>query len=96
MREIASGVDDGHAMGQPSAAAEDRLHVVAIRIEDEGGVVARRITARGVAKPGRAVVGPAGAQRVLVEGVHLGATLGDERRVLLDAVRVKAVDPEDR
>src|SRR3546814_18416682 len=55
-----------------SAGSEHRLHVVAVRIEHEGGVVARRVTLGGVAKPGRAVIGPARLQGCRVEGVDLG------------------------
>src|SRR5882724_2748402 len=78
------------------AAPEDRLDIVAIRVEHERGVVARRITPRGVAKPWGTVIGTTRFQCGLVEGVHRGAALRDERGVLLDAVRVKAVDPEHR
>src|SRR5450432_1757057 len=79
-----------------SAAAEDRLYVVAVRIEHESSVVARRVTFGGVAKPGRAVIGPAGLQRVGVEGVDLSAVTGREGRMLLHAMGVKAINPEDR
>ena len=39
-----------------NAASEDRFYVVTVRIENEGGVVARRITFSDVANSGRAVV----------------------------------------
>src|ERR1700686_2634556 len=73
-----------------SAAAEDRLYVVAVGIEHEGGVVAGRL----FAKPGRAVIGPARLQGGRVKGVDLSAAPGREGRMLPRVMGVKAVDPE--
>jgi len=42
-----------------SPSAEDRFHIVAVGIEHEGGVVARRVTLGSVANTGRAIVGAA-------------------------------------
>jgi hypothetical protein len=76
--------------------AEDRLHIVAVGVEHEGGVVAWRITFGGVAKPRRSVVDPAGLDGGRVEGVNLRAVPGREGRVLLRSMGMKAVDPENR
>jgi tetratricopeptide (TPR) repeat protein len=55
----------------------DRLDIVAVGIEDEGGVIARMVGpfARG------AIVGAAGGEGGLVEGVDRGAVFGLERQV---------------
>lgn len=63
---------------------------------NEGGVVAWWIAFGGVAKTGRAVVGPARLQGGRVEGVDRGAISGREGRVLLRAMRVEAINPENR
>jgi hypothetical protein len=73
--------------GRPEEADADfsrreRPHVVAVRIEHEGGIVARWVTCRRVAKPGRTVIGPAGLQGGRVEGVDLGAASGREGGML--------------
>ena len=72
-----------------TSPAEDRLYVVAIRVEHEGGVVARP------AKTGRTVIGPAPLQGGRVEGVDLGAVSGREGSVLPHTMWVKAINPED-
>jgi hypothetical protein len=77
-----------------SAATEDRLYVVAVGIEHEGSVVAGRVTGGGVAKPGRAVIGPARLQGGRVEGVDLSAAPGGEGCMLPRAMGVKTVNPE--
>src|SRR5690242_6378503 len=79
-----------------SVAAEDRLNIVAIRIEHEGGVIARRVALGGIAKSRWAIISPACLHGGLVEGVDFGAVPGRERRMLLHAVWVKAVNPENR
>jgi hypothetical protein len=76
--------------------AANRLYVVTIRIEYECRVVAWWITFGGVAKPRCPIVYPARLQGGRVESIDLGAALGCERRMLLHAVWVKAVDPENR
>ena len=81
---------------QASGAAEDRLYVIAVRIEHEGGIVARRITFGGATKPRRAIIGPARLQGGRAKGVDLGTVPGHEGRMLLHVMWVKAVDPEDR
>src|SRR3981081_993455 len=88
--------DDRRRRTQASAAAKDRLDVVAVRIEHEGGIVAGWVTFRRVAKPGRAVIGPPGLQVGRAEGVALGAASGREVGTLLHAMRMKTVDPENR
>ena len=80
----------------PLAAAEDGFYVVAVRIAHEGRVVTWRITFAGIAKPRRPVIGSARFEGGRVKGVDLGAALGSEGRMLLHAVRMKAVDPENR
>jgi len=72
-----------------TSPAEDRLYVVAIRIEHEGGVVA------WPAKTGRTVIGPALLQGGRVEGVDHSSVSGRERCMLPHAMWVKAVNPED-
>ena len=79
-----------------SAATKDCLYVVAIRIEHKGRIVARRVTLGDVAQPWWAVIGPACFYRGGVKGIDLGAVPGGERRMLLYAVRVKAINPENR
>jgi hypothetical protein len=81
---------------QASGAAEDRLYVIAVRIEHEGGIVARRITFGGVAKPRWAIIGPVRLQGGRVKGVDLATVPGHEGCMLLHAMWVEAVDPEDR
>src|SRR5437667_1268506 len=75
------------------SAPEYRLHIVAIRIEHEGRIVTGRITFGGVTKAGLAIIGPARLQGCRIEGVDLSAVPGGEGRMLLDAMRVKAVNP---
>jgi hypothetical protein len=79
-----------------STATKDRLNVVAIRIEHEGSIVARRVTLSGIAKPRRAVVSPTCLHGGRVEGVNFGTVPGGKRRMLLHAVWMKAVNPENR
>src|SRR5215472_9307343 len=79
-----------------SALAENRLHVVAIRVDHERGIVARRVATGGIPKSGRAVIDSAGFERGRMKRVDLGATPGGEGGVLLHTVRVKAVNPENR
>src|SRR5262245_63665559 len=67
----------------------NRFHVVAIRVHHERGVVARR------AKSGSAVVGPSSLEGGGVEGLDLGSAFGRKGRMLLHAVWVKPVNPED-
>jgi len=52
----------GGGPARRSAAAEHRFDVVAVGIEDEGGVVPRGIAKRDVAQAGGAIVGAAGLQ----------------------------------
>ncbi len=56
----------------------DRFYVVAVRIEDEGSVVARMVPGT---KPRTTVVAPARRDGLLVEGVNCGAVVGGERDV---------------
>jgi hypothetical protein len=70
----------------------DRFDVVAIRIEDEGRIVARMVLG---AKPGTTVVASARCECLLVEGIHPGAVIGGERDV--DGLaRITLADPELR
>ena len=70
----------------------DRFDVVAIRIEDEGRIVARMVLG---AKPGTTVVASARCECFLVEGIHPGAVIGGERDV--DGLAaITAADPELR
>ena len=78
----------GSVGGRRTSPAEDCLYV-AIRVEHEGGVVARP------AKTGRTVIGPAPLQGGRVEGVDLGAVSGREGSVLPHTMWVKAINPED-
>jgi len=82
-REWISRVEGG------TSPAEDRLYVVAIRVQYEGGVVARPT------KTGRTIIGPAFLQGGRVEGVDVSAVSGREGCVLLHAMWVKAVNPKD-
>ncbi|SIT40134.1 hypothetical protein BN2476_240003 [Paraburkholderia piptadeniae] len=75
---------------------KDSLDVVAVRIEHESSVVTRRIAMLGVTVAGCAVIGAAGFQGCLVERVYLGATPRYKGSVLFHAMRVKAVNPENR
>jgi len=77
-----------------SASSENPLYVVAIRIENEGGVVPWRIACVGVAKPRRTIVCATRFQGGRVKGVDLFTALCCEGSMLLHAVRVKAVNPE--
>src|SRR6516164_2779931 len=79
-----------------SALAEDRFHVVAIRVDHERGIVAGRVATGGIPKSGRAVIDAAGFERGRMKRVDLGATPGGESGVLLHTMRVKPVNPEDR
>src|SRR5262249_41017034 len=54
------------------------------------------ITCGRVAKPRWTVIGPARLESRRVESIDLSAALGRERRVLFDAMGVKAVNPENR
>ena len=70
----------------------DRFDVVAIRIEDEGRIVALMVLR---AKPGTTVVASARCECLLVEGIHAGAVGGGERDV--DGLaRIILADPEVR
>ena len=80
--------------GWSSDLAVDRFHVIAVRIEHEGGVVARWITLRSVPKTGRSVVDPTCLESRRVEGADLSSALGSEGCMLLYAGGVEAVDPE--
>src|SRR5687768_17273974 len=71
----------------------DRFDVVAIRIEDEGRIVARMVLG---AKPGITVVASARCECLLVEGIHAGAVGGGERDVDGLARRITLADPEVR
>jgi hypothetical protein len=54
----------------------DRFDVVAVRIEDEGPIVARMVLG---AKPGTAVVAPTRRHGRLTEGINSGALIGSKR-----------------
>ena len=54
----------------------DRFNVVAVRIEDEGSIVAWMVLG---AKPGTAVVAPTRRDGRLMEGINGGALSGGER-----------------
>src|SRR3712207_9267354 len=70
----------------------DRFDIVAIRIEDEGSIVARMVLG---AKPGTTVAASARCECLLVEGIHAGAVIGGERDV--DGLAsITLVDPEVR
>jgi hypothetical protein len=56
----------------------DRFNVVAVRIEDEGPIVARMIIR---SKPGSAVVAPTRRYGRLMEGINGGAVIGSKRDV---------------
>ncbi len=71
----------------------DRLDVVAVGIEDEGGVVAL-VVVRPLA--GRAVVASAGGERRVVEGLDGVAVRGGEGDVELALQRFAGADPEAR
>jgi len=75
--------------GRRISPAEDRLYVIAIRVEHEGGVVA------WPAKTERTVIGPAPLQGGRAEGVDLRAVSGREGCVLPHTMWVKAINPED-
>jgi hypothetical protein len=79
-----------------SAAAENRLYVVAVWIENEGGVIARWIAFGGIAETRATVIDPARLQGSRVEGVDRGAIFGHEGRVLFHTMRVESVNPENR
>src|SRR5215212_9711760 len=70
----------------------DRFDVVAIRIEDEGPIVALMVLG---AKPGITVVASTRCECLLVEGIHASALGGGERDV--DGLAsITLVDPELR
>jgi hypothetical protein len=77
------------------AFAENRLHVVTVRIDYERSVIAGRITFSNVAEPGRTVIDSSGVKGGRVESIDLPATPRNECRVLLDTVRAETIDPED-
>src|SRR5215469_1973739 len=79
-----------------SALAENRFHVVAIRVDHERGIVAGRVATGGIPKSGWTVIDSAGFERGRIKRVDLSATPGGEGGVLLHTMRVKAVDPENR
>jgi hypothetical protein len=54
----------------------DRFDVVAVRIEDEGPIVAWMVLG---AKPGTTVVAPARRDGRLMEGINSGAVIGSKR-----------------
>jgi hypothetical protein len=54
----------------------DRFNVVAVRIEDEGSIVARMVLG---AKPRTAIVAPTRREGRLMEGINGGAVVGGER-----------------
>jgi hypothetical protein len=85
-----------HPSGSDSAAAENRLYVVAVWIENEGSVIARWIAFGGIAEIRATVIGPTGLQGSRVEGVDGGAIFGYEGRVLFHAMRMESVNPENR
>jgi hypothetical protein len=81
---------------QTSSSAEDSLYVIAVRIEHEGRVVTLRKTFCGIAKARPAIIGSTCFEGRRVKGVDLGAVPGSECRMLLHAVGMKAIDPENR
>src|SRR5215204_365170 len=56
----------------------DRFNVVAVRIENEGSIVARMVLG---SKPGTAVVAPTRRHGRLMEGINGGALIGSKRDV---------------
>src|SRR5215469_18026220 len=82
--------------GKRTSAAEDRLQVVAVWIQNEGGVVAGRITSGRVAQPRWTVVGPARLKGRRVESVNFCAAFCCESSMLSHAMGVVAVNPEHR
>jgi hypothetical protein len=56
----------------------DRFNVVAVRIEDEGPIVARMVLG---SKPGSAVVAPTRPHGRLMEGINGEAVIGSKRDV---------------
>jgi hypothetical protein len=79
-----------------STFAKDRLDIVAVGIKNKSGIVARRATVFHAAVSRRTVIGAACFQCSRVESVHLSAALSCERRVVLGAVRMEAINPENR
>src|SRR5918998_1873747 len=73
---------------------EDRLYVVAVRIQHEGCVIPGRVAPLAQARC--SVVGAPRPQGGGVEGLDLGPALGCEGDMLTDRMRVEAIDPEDR
>src|SRR5262245_57477170 len=71
----------------------DRLDVMAIEVEDEGAVVVRMVLRPQTRRP---VVPPAGPERGLVEGAHLGPRLDREGDVHGRSGLTVAADPELR
>src|SRR5579871_118379 len=85
---------DGERRRSPPAlgAVADRLDVVAVGVDDEGGVVVRRI----VAGARRAVVLRSGLEGCGVEGAHRGLVRARERQMDAGARLARQADPEDR
>jgi hypothetical protein len=79
-----------------STFATDRLDVVTVRIEQEGGVIARRITLGDAAQTGRTVISPTSLKSGGVKGVYGSSIPGGEGSVLLNSMWVEAVNPEYR
>jgi hypothetical protein len=79
-----------------SSFPKNRFHVVAVRIEHEGGVIPRRVTEGRVTKSWRAVISSACPQSRRIKRVDFGAAFGGEGSMLLHAMGVKAVNPENR
>ena len=71
----------------------DRLHVVAVRIVDEGCVVVLVVVRAQARRP---VVDAAGGDRRLVEGAHVGPRLGRKGDVQARLQRLAGADPEMR
>ena len=77
-------------------STKNSFDVVAVRLEHESGVVTGRKAMLSLTVAGCAVVGAASFQGCLVERVYLGAIPRYKGSVLFHAMRVKAVNPENR
>ena len=73
-----------------SVAAKDRLHIVAVWVEDEGCVVMRPALARWP------IIGSTCLEGCGVKGIHLRSILRRECCMLANRMRVIAIYPEDR